>query len=66
MEENAKEVLPKDNEDGVEKVLNENYAFLMESTSIEYIEQRQCNLTQIGSHLDAKGYGIAMRKRESE
>ena len=39
-----------------------NYAFLMESASIEYIIERNCNLTQIGSLLDSKGYGIATKK----
>lgn len=34
----------------------------MESASIEYIVERQCNLTQIGGLLDNKGYGIATRK----
>ncbi|XP_028050144.1 glutamate receptor ionotropic, kainate 2 isoform X2 [Monomorium pharaonis] len=62
MKNHEKEVLVEDNEDGVRKVQNENYAFLMESSSIEYIKQRQCNVTQIGGLLDAKGYGIAMRK----
>lgn len=50
------------NNAGVERVENENYAFLMESTSIEYIIERKCTLTQVGSLLDEKGYGIAMRK----
>ena len=40
----------------------ENYAFLMESTSIEYLEERECNVKMVGDLLDAKGYGIAMRK----
>lgn len=39
-----------------------NYAYLMESASIEYIVERHCNLTQIGGLLDNKGYGIATRK----
>jgi len=58
----ADEVLMKSNEDGLWKVQHENYAYLMESSSIEYITQRYCNVTQIGGLLDAKGYGIAMRK----
>jgi len=56
------EVLMGKNEEGVWKVQNENYAYLMESSSIEYIMQRKCNVTQVGGLLDAKGYGIAMRK----
>lgn len=34
----------------------------MESTSIEYVIERNCELTQIGGMLDSKGYGIAMRQ----
>lgn len=34
----------------------------MESTSIEYLTERNCMVTQIGGLLDEKGYGIAMRK----
>ena len=64
MEDNAKDVLTDDNDKGKERVLNEDYAFLMESSSIEYIQERECNLSQVGGQLDSKGYGIAMRKRE--
>lgn len=52
------------NEDGRKRVERGNYAYLMESASIEYIIERNCNLTQIGGLLDTKGYGIATRKRE--
>lgn len=31
----------------------------MESTSIEYVTERNCELTQVGGMLDTKGYGIA-------
>ncbi|XP_034489043.1 glutamate receptor ionotropic, kainate 2, partial [Drosophila innubila] len=60
MTRNAKN-LPESNQMGVEMV-NEKYAFLMESTSIEYHTVRQCNLKKIGDALDEKGYGIAMPK----
>ncbi|XP_073985733.1 glutamate receptor ionotropic, kainate 2-like isoform X2 [Rhodnius prolixus] len=46
-------------EEGIKRVLEGNYAFLMESTMLDYIVQRDCNLTQIGGLLDTKGYGIA-------
>jgi hypothetical protein len=36
--------------------------FFIESASIEYNIERDCNLTQIGGLLDNKGYGIATRK----
>ena len=66
MVDNDKDVMTESNDLGRDKVLdpNENYAFLMESSSIQYIQERYCNLTQIGGLLDAKGYGIAMRKSE--
>lgn len=41
---------------------DENYAFLMESTSIEYMVERNCDVAQVGGLLDSKGYGIAMKK----
>ncbi|XP_034245115.1 glutamate receptor ionotropic, kainate 2-like [Thrips palmi] len=49
-------------EEGVKRVLQGNYAFLMESTMLDYAVQRDCNLTQIGGLLDSKGYGIATPK----
>lgn len=42
-------------EEGIRRVLEGNYAFLMESTMLDYIVQRNCNLTQIGGLLDTKG-----------
>ncbi|CAH2046640.1 unnamed protein product, partial [Iphiclides podalirius] len=55
--------LPESNVAGIEKVTNENYAFLMESTSIEYNIERNCDITMVGEPLDSKGYGIAMKKK---
>ncbi|XP_054745530.1 glutamate receptor ionotropic, kainate 1-like isoform X2 [Anastrepha obliqua] len=49
-------------EEGIRRVNKGNYAFLMESTMLDYIVQRDCNLTQIGGLLDTKGYGIATPK----
>ncbi|XP_023228291.1 glutamate receptor ionotropic, kainate 2-like [Centruroides sculpturatus] len=46
-------------EEGVRRVLEGNYAFLMESTMLDFMVQRDCNLTQVGGLLDSKGYGIA-------
>ncbi|XP_075739271.1 glutamate receptor ionotropic, kainate 2-like [Rhipicephalus microplus] len=45
--------------EGIERVERAGYAFLMESTSIEYVVRRRCQLKQIGGLLDSKGYGIA-------
>ena len=61
-----KDVFTKDNDEGVLRVQRENYAFFMESTSIEYIMERNCDVTQVGGLLDAKSYGIAMQKSKSK
>lgn len=48
-------VFAKSNSEGKKRVLKGSYAFLMESASIEYTIERECNLTQIGGLLDSKG-----------
>lgn len=47
---------------GIERILKKkgDFAFLMESSQIEYMTQQNCNLTQVGGQLDSKGYGIAL------
>ena len=49
------------NRAGVQRVLDSDgqYAFLMESNSIQYQTERNCDLIQVGKLLDSKGYGIA-------
>lgn len=37
-------------EEGIKRVLQGDYAFLMESTMLDYAVQRDCNLTQIGGN----------------
>ncbi|KAE8743142.1 hypothetical protein FOCC_FOCC011235 [Frankliniella occidentalis] len=68
MESSRPSVFPKTNTEGVERVLKSkrSYAYLMESSSIEYVVERNCKLMQIGNHLDSKGYGIAMPMRASQ
>ncbi|XP_041351805.1 glutamate receptor ionotropic, kainate 2-like [Gigantopelta aegis] len=44
--------------DGIKRVKQGGYAFLSESTMIDYITQRDCELMQVGGLLDSKGYGI--------
>lgn len=58
------ELMPNDNQVGVDMASDEeqNYAFLMESSSIEYVTERNCDVSQVGGLLDEKGYGIAMKK----
>ena len=47
-------------DEGVKRVRQGKYAFLIESTTNDYINQRQpCDTMKVGSNLDSKGYGIA-------
>ncbi|XP_071646437.1 glutamate receptor ionotropic, kainate 2 isoform X3 [Temnothorax longispinosus] len=62
MESKSPSVFVQSYEEGVKRVLEGDYAFLMESTMLDYAVQRDCNLTQIGGLLDSKGYGIATPK----
>ena len=54
-------VFMQSNNAGVQRVLDSDgqYAFLMESNSIQYQTERNCDLIQVGKLLDSKGYGIA-------
>ncbi|XP_075930745.1 glutamate receptor ionotropic, kainate 2 isoform X1 [Petromyzon marinus] len=58
MDSRAQTSLVKSNDEGINRVLTTDYAFLMESTNIEFVTQRNCNLTQIGGLVDSKGYGV--------
>jgi glutamate receptor, ionotropic, invertebrate len=62
MESEKPSVFVTENKIGVERVVKGkgSYAFLMESTLIEYELHTKCDLTQIGGLLDSKSYGIAM------
>lgn len=64
-QEMLKEKMPLDNAEGIRKVMTEQYAFLMESTTIDYETQRNCEVVKVGSLLDSKGYGIAMKKNST-
>jgi len=55
-------VLVSTNEEGLHLVKNGGYAYFMESTTIEYKTERDCEVARVGDLLDSKGYGIAMRK----
>lgn len=62
METYGDTVMMYDNKQGVDRVKKEreSYAFFMESSTIEYEVQRNCDLTEVGAWLDNKAYGIAM------
>lgn len=55
MVKNEKSVLVTSNDDGVARAKAGGYAYLMESSTIEYIEQRQCEVEKAGNKLDQKG-----------
>ncbi|XP_017845406.1 glutamate receptor ionotropic, kainate 2 [Drosophila busckii] len=52
----------KNNEEGVDRVKlsRGSYAFLMETTSLQYYVKRNCELTQLGESFGEKHYGIAV------
>ncbi|KAL8574338.1 hypothetical protein ACOMHN_059134 [Nucella lapillus] len=57
-----KNVFVQTNTDGIQKVRQSHskYAFLIESTTNEYHNNRQpCDTIKVGSNLDSKGYGVA-------
>jgi hypothetical protein len=59
--ENAKpSVFTKSNIEGVERVRQGGYAYIMESLTLEYNLEKYCDLMQVGGHLDSKGYGLAL------
>ncbi|XP_014473269.1 PREDICTED: glutamate receptor ionotropic, kainate 2-like [Dinoponera quadriceps] len=62
MTETRPSVFTASNEEGVDRVIKSKrtYAFLMESTSIEYRTERNCEIEKIGGLIDNKGYGIAL------
>jgi len=48
------------NEEGVDRVRQGKYAFLIESTTNDYTNQRKpCDTMKVGGNLDSKGYGVA-------
>lgn len=62
MENAQPSVFTTSNEEGKERVQKGRrmYAFLMESTSLEYTTERHCDLMEVGSRFGDKFYGIAL------
>uniref|UniRef100_A0A1I8G515 PBPe domain-containing protein n=1 Tax=Macrostomum lignano TaxID=282301 RepID=A0A1I8G515_9PLAT len=46
--------------DGIARVKQGGYAFILESTMNEYYAERNCDLMRVGGLLDSKGYGIGL------
>ncbi len=68
MQSTSPSVFVASNEEGKDRVINSKgkYAFLMESTQIEYLAARNPELTQVGGLLDSKGYGIGLQMSKFE
>ena len=61
---NNRNVFTRSTREGVDRVLREDgdYAFFAESTTVEYVVERRCDLRQVGGLLDYKSYGIGVPK----
>jgi hypothetical protein len=61
MSQSEESVFVDTNDLGIQRVRESNgkYAFLIESTTNDYTNQREpCDTMKVGSNLDSKGYGI--------
>lgn len=59
MDHNPHAAFVSSNAEGIKRVHERDFAYLMESPLIDYEIQKNCSLTQVGGLLDTKGYGIA-------
>ena len=62
MESKEPTVFTSSYKDGMERVLQGNFAFLCESSMLDYVVQRDCNLTQIGDWWTARGMELLLLK----
>ncbi|VDK32003.1 unnamed protein product [Gongylonema pulchrum] len=62
MESTTPSVFVNSSREGIARVKTGSYAYLMESSMLEYHMERDCQLQRIGGLLDSKGYGIALPK----
>ena len=58
MQNNYADVMVRSSDEGIKRVKDGGYAYLLESLTNDYVRQRNCELMQVGSLLDQKGYGI--------
>lgn len=49
-------------EEGIRRAKEENYAFIMESASTEYITERDCDLQRVGHVIDYQLLGVMFPK----
>ena len=60
MNTNERAAFVSNNEEGIQRVRDGKYAFLIESTTNDYNNQRKpCDTMKVGGNLDSKGYGVA-------
>jgi ionotropic kainate glutamate receptor 2 len=50
------------NQAGLQRVIDGNFAYFMESSTIDYITGKNCDLVRVGGLLNENGYGIAGQK----
>jgi ABC-type amino acid transport substrate-binding protein len=50
------------NQAGLQRVIDGNFAYFMESQTIDYLKERHCNLVQVGGLLDERAFGLAIQK----
>ncbi|CCD61468.1 GLutamate Receptor family (AMPA) [Caenorhabditis elegans] len=62
MESSSPGVFVNSSREGIARVKSGGYAYMMESSMLEYYLERDCELQSIGGLLDSKGYGIALPK----
>ncbi|CAJ0572004.1 unnamed protein product, partial [Mesorhabditis spiculigera] len=62
MSEEGGRRLVESSKEGISRVQHEEYAYLMESSMLEYAVERHCDLAQVGGLIDQKGYGIGLPK----
>ncbi len=56
-------LLTETNEEGIDKVRTENYAFIIPTTIAEYITRRKpCDMLMVDTFLMKRGYGLAVQK----
>ncbi|KAH9493109.1 Serine/threonine-protein kinase grik2 [Bulinus truncatus] len=46
-------------DEAIQKVKKGDYAYITESTTVEFVIHRHCDLMKVGGLLDSKGYGFA-------
>uniref|UniRef100_A0A0N5C5R2 PBPe domain-containing protein n=1 Tax=Strongyloides papillosus TaxID=174720 RepID=A0A0N5C5R2_STREA len=62
MQSNSPYSFVNSSKEGIARVKAGNYAYMMESSMLEYYMEKDCELQTIGGLLDSKGYGIALPK----